>query len=103
MKKLISILLVLSLMASLVVTSGAASNGEVSFAVASDLHYNVPEEELSWYSEDPIFGYANRRAAMENESGFIIDDDSKHVQSLLLECFVDKDNPRTEFTIIIKE
>ena len=37
------------------------------------------------------------------ESGFIIDDDSKHVQSLLLECFVDKDNPRTEFTIIIKE
>ena len=74
MKKLISILLVLSLMASLVVTSGAASNGEVSFAVASDLHYNVPEEELSWYSEDPIFGYANRRAAMENESGFIIDE-----------------------------
>lgn len=37
------------------------------------------------------------------ESGFIIDDDSKHVQSLLLECFVDKDNPRTEIEILIKE
>lgn len=36
------------------------------------------------------------------ESGFIIDDDSKHVTSLLLECFVDKDNPRTEIEVIIK-
>lgn len=35
------------------------------------------------------------------ESGFIVDDDSKHVKSLLLECFVDKDNPRTEIEVII--
>ena len=35
-----------------------------------------------------------------SESGFIIDDDSKHVKSLLLECFVDKDNPRTEIEVI---
>ncbi len=37
------------------------------------------------------------------ESGFIVDDDSKHVTSLLLECYVDKDNPRTEIIIKIKE
>ncbi len=75
MKKLISILLAVTMLASACVTASAAgSNGDISFAVASDLHYNVPEEELEWYSEDPIFGYANRRAAMENESGLIIDE-----------------------------
>lgn len=36
-----------------------------------------------------------------SESGFIVDDDSKHVKSLLLECFVDKDNPRTEIEVIV--
>lgn len=36
-----------------------------------------------------------------SESGFIVDDDSKHVKSLLLECFVDKENPRTEIYIKI--
>ena len=34
------------------------------------------------------------------ESGFIIDDDSKHLTSLILECYVDKDNPRTEIEVI---
>lgn len=34
-----------------------------------------------------------------SESGFIIDDDSKHVTSLTLECYVDGDNPRTEIEI----
>lgn len=33
------------------------------------------------------------------ESGFIVDDDSKHLTSLTLECHVDKDNPRTEIFI----
>lgn len=33
------------------------------------------------------------------ESGFIVDDDNKHLTSLLLECFVDKDNPRTEIEV----
>lgn len=37
------------------------------------------------------------------ESGFIIDDDSNHVTSLLLECYVDKENPRTEILVKIKE
>ena len=36
-----------------------------------------------------------------SESGFIVDDDSEHVKSLLLECYVDKTNPRTEITINI--
>lgn len=33
------------------------------------------------------------------DSGFIIDDDSKHLHSLTLECYVDKENPRTEIFI----
>lgn len=37
------------------------------------------------------------------ESGFIIDDDSKHVTSLKLECFVDKEHPRTELKFLITE
>jgi Holliday junction resolvase RusA-like endonuclease len=35
------------------------------------------------------------------ESGFIIDDDSKHLTSLTLKCDYDKDNPRTEIEIKI--
>lgn len=33
------------------------------------------------------------------ESGMIIDDDSRHITRLTLECYVDKENPRTELTI----
>ncbi len=74
MKKVVSVILSISLLVSvLAVSAQAARSGvDLSYAVASDLHYNIPEEELTWYSEDPIYGYANRRAAMENESGFII-------------------------------
>lgn len=36
-------------------------------------------------------------------SGFIIDDDSKHLTKLTLECFVDEKRPRTEITVRIKE
>ena len=45
----------------------------VTFAVASDLHYNEPDPALTYFTEDPLFGHANRRAALENESGPIID------------------------------
>lgn len=38
-----------------------------------------------------------------SEAGFIIDDDSKHVTSLTLECGVDKDNPRTEIEVYIEQ
>ncbi len=54
----------------------AEKETDLSFAVASDLHYNVPEEALTASGEidDEIYWYANRRAAMENESGWIIDE-----------------------------
>ena len=37
------------------------------------------------------------------ESGFIVDDDSKHLTSLVLECYVDKDNPRTEIYVKVSD
>ncbi len=77
MKKFVAILLTLSLVFSICTVSASAAedNGPaISYAVASDLHFNFPDEELEWFSEDPIYGYANRRAAMENESGLIIDE-----------------------------
>lgn len=77
MKKFIAILLTLSLVFSLCAVSVSAaeeSGPDISYAVASDLHFNFPDEKLEWFSEDPIYGYANRRAAMENESGLIIDE-----------------------------
>ena len=33
------------------------------------------------------------------ESGFIIDDDSKHLKSLTLKCGYDKERPRTEILV----
>lgn len=77
MKKFIAILLTLSLVFSLCAVSASAAEenaSSISYAVASDLHFNFPDEKLEWFSEDPIYGYANRRAAMENESGLIIDE-----------------------------
>ena len=77
MKKFIAILLTISLVFSLcaVSVSAAEENApDLSYAVASDLHYTRHEETLEWFSEDPIYGYANRRAAMENESTLIIDE-----------------------------
>lgn len=35
------------------------------------------------------------------ESGFIVDDDEKHLHSLTLKTGYDKENPRTEFEIIV--
>ncbi len=77
MKKFISILLTISLVFSFCAVSASAaeeSKPDISFAVSSDLHYTKHEETLEWFSEDPIYGYANRRAAMENESTLIIDE-----------------------------
>lgn len=73
MKKLISLCLALALCCVCLPAAAAADAPELTLAVASDLHYNLPEESLTYFTEDPVFGYANRRAAMENESGFIID------------------------------
>ena len=77
MKKILCLVL-----SALIIFSGvsfalaAEENEAMGFAVASDLHYNIPEEELVATGEidDEIYWYANRRAAMENESGWIIDE-----------------------------
>ena len=76
MKKFIAILLTISIVFSFCAISASAAEAkpDLSYAVASDLHYTKHEETLEWFSEDPIYGYANRRAAMENESTLIIDE-----------------------------
>lgn len=77
MKKFIAILLTISLVFSFCAVSVNAAEEDtpdLSYAVSADLHYKPHEEKLEWYSEDPIYGYANRRAAMENESTLIIDE-----------------------------
>lgn len=63
-------------MASSVLCVGvcAEEKNDLSFAVASDLHYSVPEEELEKTNDDPIFWHATRRCEMENETGLIIDE-----------------------------
>ena len=72
MKKIISLLLAFTL-ALCCLPAFAAEAPSLTVAVASDLHYNLPEETLTRFTDDPLYGHANRRAAMENESGFIID------------------------------
>ncbi len=76
MKKIVSILLSVVMLVG-VISAGFtvfAAEEELGFAVASDLHYNIPREELEGPIDDEIYWYANRRAAMEDESGFIIDE-----------------------------
>lgn len=55
------------------VTTTADENA-MSFAVASDLHYVCPTDEMDTDIDHEIYWYANRRAAMEHESSFIIDE-----------------------------
>ncbi len=79
MKKVISVLLALLLVASMLsVAAFAESGSDLKIAVASDLHYCRTPEAIEGPSvgsiDDPIYWYANRRAAMETESGFIIDE-----------------------------
>ncbi len=91
MRKIISVILVISIVASaLVIGAFAKEDGSMSFAVASDLHYVEPTEPVEHYSDDPIFYYANRRAQMEHESGFIIDE-------MLRQC---AENEDCEFLLI---
>ncbi len=77
MKKFISVLLsTVIIVSSLAVGFTAfAADDTTKFFVASDLHYNIPSEELVPIIEgDEIYWYANRRAAMEEESSLIIDE-----------------------------
>lgn len=75
MKKVLSIILS-AIIASSVLCVGvcAEEKNDLSFAVASDLHYSAPEEELEKTNDDPIFWHATRRCEMENETGLIIDE-----------------------------
>lgn len=82
-KKTISLLLSIVISFSFFgVLASAEDKNDLRVAVASDLHYNSPRAELTEECDDPIFWYANRRAAMEDESGFIID-------AFLSECAAD--------------
>lgn len=76
MKKLLSIILSATLIFSVfsVISFADEKTADLGFAVASDFHYNVPEEELTKTNDHEIFWYASRRAAMDNESGLIIDE-----------------------------
>ncbi len=74
MKKVVSVLLSIILIFSCCTVALAEEKApDLSFALASDLHVCPPEEELEKTNDDPIFWYANRRAAMDNESTFIFD------------------------------
>ena len=102
MKKIISVILAIAMMISVVAVATYAKTPEydLEFALASDLHYNPPREELEGEIDDPIFWYANRRAAMEDESGFIIDEflrqcaENKNCQYVLISGDL-ADNGRT--------
>lgn len=74
MKKVISVFLCSVILLLSLVTGAFASESGLHFAVVSDIHYNLPEEALVKTNDDEIFWYANRRAAMDNESGFILDE-----------------------------
>lgn len=76
MKKFLSVFLSIVLVFSAVSigVSAAEPDADLKFAVASDLHYNLPVEQLEGEIDDEIYWYANRRAAMESESSWIIDE-----------------------------
>lgn len=77
MKKILSVFLSIVMVLSVVSVGiyAAEDNDDISFAVASDLHFNEPREELeNTITYEPLYWYANRRCAMEDESGYIIDE-----------------------------
>lgn len=77
MKRIISVFLSLVLLISTVsftLTAYAQEDDILQVAVGSDLHYNIPRDKIEGDIDDELFYYANRRAAMEDESGFIIDE-----------------------------
>ncbi len=76
MKKILSVVLTAAILLGIVAVGvNAQEKPDLNFAVASDLHYVCPEEELEEnipYEE--VFWHANRRAELQNEAGFIIDE-----------------------------
>ncbi len=93
MKKLLSIILSLVIaLSSCMILAYAEDDDAMTFAVASDLHYvDTRTEEFDVYTPDSeLFWYANRRAAMEDESGYIIDE-------FLRQC---AENDEVEFVLL---
>lgn len=75
LKKALAILISVSLLVgALPLFASAEGEYDLRFALASDLHYNAPRETLEGEIDDELFWYSNRRAAMEDESGYIIDE-----------------------------
>lgn len=75
MKKFISLIISIIFALYAVLLPGFAQDDDsIKIAVASDLHYNIARDEIEGDIDDEIFFYANRRAAMEDESGYIIDE-----------------------------
>lgn len=52
----------------------AEDKTDLSFAIASDMHYSAPEAELEKTNDSELYWHATRRCEMENETGFIIDE-----------------------------
>ena len=75
MKKAVSLILafITAVSCSTPAFAGKTDSDSLKIAAAGDLHYSAISEELEQTNSDPVFRYANRRAAMEEESGFIID------------------------------
>lgn len=93
MKKIIAVLLTVAMLFGVVAVGASAEeqNVDLKFAVASDLHYVCPEETLEEnIPYEDVFWHANRRAELQNESGFIIDE-------FLRQCAEDDD---CEFVLI---
>ena len=93
MKRFLSVILSVALVFSCVAIgfSAFAQDATTKFAVASDLHYVVPMDEVEEnIPGEPLFWFANRRAQLENESGFIIDE-------FLRQCAEDE---KCEFVLI---
>jgi 3',5'-cyclic AMP phosphodiesterase CpdA len=75
MKKLLALFLSVAILTSaLSIAASAIDKENIGFAVASDLHYKAPRAALDGNIDDPIYWYSNRRAAMEDESPYIIDE-----------------------------
>lgn len=75
MKKILSIILSAVMTFSVVgIAANAKENDDLSFAVASDIHYSAPEAELEKTNDSELYWHAIRRCEMENETGLIIDE-----------------------------
>lgn len=75
MKKFLAVILSVSMLLGVVAVGASAQDDVTKFAVASDLHYVCPGEKLEEnISYEDVFWHANRRAELQNEAGFIIDE-----------------------------